>query len=140
MISMKSRRAVLAIAALLAAMSRAPATSAAEPSLASGPARLDAPSSSEQAQKAAALYMDGVTAANEAKWLLAIYYFNASWREYPHYQILMNLANAELMAKRYRDSAEHFDRALRDYAFDLSASDAALIKEKLTEARSHLGT
>jgi tetratricopeptide (TPR) repeat protein len=140
MIFMKSMQSVPAIVGFICAMTFTPAASAAGPAKASEPARPTAPSRPEKTRRAATLYTDGVKAANEAKWPLAIQYFNASWQEYPHYQILMNLANAELMAKRYRDSAEHFDRALREYSSDLSPSDAAAIKEKLAEARSHVGT
>lgn len=140
MVSIQWRRSAPVIIGVLCAITFAAPASASEPTKPSGAARLATPGSPEKAQRAAALYRDGVKAADAAKWLLAIEYFKASWDEYPHYQILMNLANAELMAERYRESAEHFDRALREHSSELSPSDDAIVRRRLAEARSHVGT
>src|SRR5690349_768840 len=63
--------------------------------------------------KARALYMEGIKAADAKNWAAAHTAFLEAWKQSEHYQIAANLGSMEIKLGRYRDAAEHLAVYLR---------------------------
>lgn len=110
-----------------------------------GPAAIAQPrpsSSSTPSADAAALarryYEDGVAAAQEKEWVKAYNAFLEAWRLKQHWQIAVNLGQAELRLGKNPDAAEHLAFYLRE-ASELQPDDVKQASSWLEQARSKSG-
>ena len=110
----------------------AAATLAVEPprALASGP--------TEPAALARRYYEDGVAAANAKDWEKAYASFIEAWKLKQHWQIAVNLGQAELRLSKYADAAEHLSYYLRE-ATELHPEDVKQAREWLDQSKQKSG-
>ncbi len=99
-------------------------------------------SSSAASADAAALarryYEDGVAAAQEKEWVKAYNAFLEAWRLKQHWQIAVNLGQAELRLGKNPEAAEHLGYYLRQ-ATELHPEDVKQASAWLEQARSRSG-
>jgi len=112
----------------LAASSPATAQSATAPST----------SAAGQSANATEFYDKGVTAAVQGRWEEARTAFLEAWRLKQHWQIAVNLGQAELNVGKSRDAAEHLSYFLRE-ATGIGPADRKHAEEMLAQARAKVG-
>jgi len=93
---------------------------------------------SAAADRAKKLYEDGAKAAGLNQWERARAVFAEAWRLKQHWQIAVNLGQAELKTGKYRDAAEHLAYFLRE-GQAAGAADRKKGEAMLAEARKHVG-
>lgn len=110
------------------------ATSA--PAAAADPVKTTSPADAAMARRH---YEDGVAAAAAKEWQKAQLAFAEAWRLKQHWQIAVNLGQAELKMGMHRDAAEHLAYYLRE-ATELHADDVKQANRLLDEAKAKVGT
>jgi hypothetical protein len=96
------------------------------------------PPPADAAAQARRYYEDGVAAAAEKEWQKAYNALAEAWKLKQHWQIAVNLGQAELKVGKLPDAAEHIDYYLRE-ATELQPDDARQAREWLEQARSKIG-
>lgn len=128
---MRALRFVL-VSSMIAASSMSPSAIAQPRPSSSGTASADA------AALARRYYEDGVAAAADKEWVKAYNAFLEAWRLKQHWQIAVNLGQAELRLGKNPDAAEHLAYYLRE-ATELHPDDVKQAAAWLEQARSKVG-
>lgn len=100
------------------------------PASASGP--------TEPAAMARRYYEEGVAAADAKEWDKAYAAFTEAWKLKQHWQIAVNLGQAELRLGKYPEAADHLAYYLRE-ATELQPDDVARAREWLDQAKAKAG-
>jgi tetratricopeptide (TPR) repeat protein len=99
----------------------------------------DAESSPAISDRARALYMEGIKAADAKNWSAAHAAFLEAYKQSDHYQIAANLGSMEVKLGRYRDAAEHLAIYLRKAPQD-KVKDRMRALAFFDEAKKKVGT
>ncbi len=83
-------------------------------------------------------YEDGVAAAEAKEWEKAYLAFTEAWKIKQHWQIAVNLGQAELQLGKHRDAAEHLDFFLRE-ATEQHPEDVARARAWFQQAKAKIG-
>ncbi len=103
------------------------------------PRQAEAAAPAEQAILARRYYEDGVAAADAKEWEKAFLAFAEAWKLKQHWQIAVNLGQAELRLGKYPDAAEHLAYYLRE-ATELHPDDVKRAREWFDQATAKIGT
>ena len=98
-----------------------------------------APASSQDAERAEALVLEGAQAFEERRFDDAYRAHREAWRLHPSFKTAAGLAQVELHLQKYRDAAEHLSYALRRFPPDGSATLRQQLDQGLSEARAQVG-
>jgi hypothetical protein len=104
----------------------------------SGPP-MEAESAPAISDRARALYMEGIKAADAKNWAGAHAAFLEAYKQSDHYQIAANLGSMEIKLGRYRDAAEHLAVYLRKAPSD-KVKDRMRALAFFEEAKKKVGT
>ncbi|MFO0587845.1 MAG: hypothetical protein U0441_09915 [Polyangiaceae bacterium] len=92
----------------------------------------------EPAVQARRYYEDGVAAADAKDWEKAYASFTEAWKLKQHWQIAVNLGQAELRLGKYADAADHLSYYLRE-ATEQHPEDVKQAREWLDQAKQKAG-